>query len=445
MQIELLREKVEDRLKAAVLEIAIPKLIAEYVHAKVFKYLKETERDRIQDDFILMNIWYESRYKGNLQKRFKEMYAEVLANMKKKGFKVAHARYKEDFDAGKWLFNRKAWYGTLTADGKALTASPVQRGGNFELGELGISTTFDMEDPRVIEWIATNSKNAAFAITNTQYEKLRRIMMDAIADGEGIPAIRERIVEQLGLELKRAEMIARTEVLKASNRGILLAMHQSGVVEGKEWIATIDAKTCFLAGTKVMTEAGEKNIEDIKEGEFVLSHLGSNRVAKTFKREYTGDMTKIEMPNGRTLTATSDHPIFEIDKGWREAGELHSNEKLQSSLGETITILTIDTFYGNCKSVPLFVYNIEVEKAHTYYAEDVLVHNCPMCAEMDGRTMPLGEPFYEQSSDPVIFHGTEQTPAPEGGLSYVFDYEEIQHPVLHPDCRCTLLAILRKV
>ncbi len=313
MQIELLKEKIEDRLKAAVLEIAIPKLIAEYVQVQVFKYLKETERDSIQDEFILMNIWYESRYKGRIQKRFKEMYAEVLTNMKKKGFKVAHARYKEDFDASKWLFNRKAWYGTLTADGKSLTAAPLERGGNFELGKLGVSTTFDMEDPRVIAWIATNAKNAAFSITNTQYKKLQRIMMDAIADGEGIPVIRERIIEQLGLELARAEKIARTEILKASNRGIMLAMEQSGVVEGREWIATFDSSTC------------------------------------------------------------------------------------------------------------------------------------PICAEMDGRTMPLGEPYYEKSSDPVTFTGTEQTPAPEGGLSVVFDYESIQHPPIHVDCRCTLLAILRKV
>ncbi len=313
MNLELIREKVEDNLHARLLLLIIPKLMAEHIKKQVDDFLKNQEEERLQEDFLEMNEWYLGRYKGNLQKRFKEMYAEVLANMKKKGFKIAFAKYKEDFDPDKWLFNRKPWYGTLTADGKALTAAPLERGGNFELAELGLSTSFDMEDPRVIEWIATNSKNAAFSITNTQYEKLRRIMMDGIADGEGIPAIRERIIDQLGLELKRAERIARTEVLKASNRGILLAMEQSGVVEGKQWVAAFDARTC------------------------------------------------------------------------------------------------------------------------------------PMCAQMDGATMPLGDAFFEKSSDPVTFTGTEQVPAPEGGLSYVFDYEEIMAPPAHGSCRCTLLAILRKV
>lgn len=61
----------------------------------------------------------------------------------------------------------------------------------------------------------------------------------------------------------------------------------------------------------------------------------------------------------------------------------------------------------------LWVYDIEVEGEHEFYAEGVLVHNCPTCGALDGKRYAFG--------DPVL--------APPSGS--------------HPGCRCTAVPVLR--
>ena len=60
-----------------------------------------------------------------------------------------------------------------------------------------------------------------------------------------------------------------------------------------------------------------------------------------------------------------------------------------------------------------WVYSLEVEEAHTFFAAGVLVHNCPICAPLDGQTKPLNEPF-QTSVGPKM------------------------NPPFHPSCRCTI-------
>ena len=56
---------------------------------------------------------------------------------------------------------------------------------------------------------------------------------------------------------------------------------------------------------------------------------------------------------------------------------------------------------------------------------------CPFCAEMDGRVMGLGQNFFEKGDSFEVGGGVKK-----------LDYEDIVTPPLHPNCRCTLVAIL---
>ena len=60
--------------------------------------------------------------------------------------------------------------------------------------------------------------------------------------------------------------------------------------------------------------------------------------------------------------------------------------------------------------------------------------NCQWCPEMDGKTMGLGENYFSMGSE---FEGNR-------GGKLLFDYEEIRHPPLHPQCRCTLIPIVKE-
>jgi SPP1 gp7 family putative phage head morphogenesis protein len=63
--------------------------------------------------------------------------------------------------------------------------------------------------------------------------------------GEGIPDLRKRVNELFdGMEKYRAERIARSEVIRASNFAAQEAYRQSGVVNEVEWLATDDDRLC---------------------------------------------------------------------------------------------------------------------------------------------------------------------------------------------------------
>ena len=281
--------------------------ISHQVATELVAKLTEAQALRLQAAWLRANEKYIKAYRRQLVRRFNEMEKDVLGNMKSaKGYKEAA------FDVDAWLFNRKKWRGILTADNKLYAAAPLESGGKATMDSLGVDIAFDQQDPLVLEWLAANSKNAGWSIADTQYEALRTVLMEGAADGLSIPKLGKLVEGAMDVARKRAELIARTEMLKASNRGGWLAMKQSGVVEGKQWQATFDKRTC------------------------------------------------------------------------------------------------------------------------------------PMCAEMDGATMPLDEPFFKQG-DERTFEGTTDTPAPENGITFKFDYEEVTHPPLHPDCRCTLLAIVKGV
>lgn len=58
---------------------------------------------------------------------------------------------------------------------------------------------------------------------------------------------------------------------------------------------------------------------------------------------------------------------------------------------------------------------------------------CQFCEAMEGKIVPLGEPFVPLGGTVI---GTK------GGV-LVCDYEEIQHPALHPNCACTIGAVFK--
>ena len=79
---------------------------------------------------------------------------------------------------------------------------------------------------------------------------------------------------------------------------------------------------CFVAGTKVLTNNGEKNIEDIKVGDMVYNATGLSRVRRIGNRK-ANNLVKVTLSNGRSFTCTYEHPIF-TENGWECAGDIQN-------------------------------------------------------------------------------------------------------------------------
>ncbi|MFF2909419.1 polymorphic toxin-type HINT domain-containing protein [Paenibacillus sp. NPDC057934] len=137
---------------------------------------------------------------------------------------------------------------------------------------------------------------------------------------------------------------------------------------------------CFVAGTKVLTDKGEKNIEDIEVGDKVLAKDENNPDGEVDYKEVTNlyrnqrdDIIKLYVGE-QIIETTDNHPFWVEGKGWVFADELQVGDKLQKADGSNLTVNKVELVKLN---EPVTVYNFTVADYHTYYVTDlgIWVHN----------------------------------------------------------------------
>ena len=82
---------------------------------------------------------------------------------------------------------------------------------------------------------------------------------------------------------------------------------------------------------------------------------------------------KITLDNGEIITATSNHPFWEVsDQNWKDAGVLNVNSTLINIDENNISIVNLKRYTKNT-----MVYNLTVANDHTYFVglNSVLGHN----------------------------------------------------------------------
>lgn len=134
----------------------------------------------------------------------------------------------------------------------------------------------------------------------------------------------------------------------------------------------VEAGGCFVSGTKIlMADKTLKNIEDVSVGEYVFtrssktdSKLVKAKVLKTHKTEEAGYL----IING-DLKVTANH-IMWVNNTWKEAGSVQVGDTLTDNQGKQVAVISVE-WQRNKVSV----YNLEIDKYHTYFANNVWVHN----------------------------------------------------------------------
>ena len=135
---------------------------------------------------------------------------------------------------------------------------------------------------------------------------------------------------------------------------------------------------CFVAGTLVTTEDGQKPIEEIQVGDRVLSkdEVTGEVETKTVTKTYINQTTKLTHigVNGEEFASTPTHPFYVYQHGWTQAANLRAGDVLVLSNGEFVTVEWVQHEILE-KSVN--VYNLEVQDFHTYFIGEsgVWVHN----------------------------------------------------------------------
>jgi|GEM_PF-2358651 len=140
---------------------------------------------------------------------------------------------------------------------------------------------------------------------------------------------------------------------------------------------------CFVAGTKVLTDEGEKNIEDIEVGDKVLSkyeETGEQAYKEVVALHRNQKDTTYKLSLGNHIIETTDnHPFWVDGKGWVLAIDLKVGDELVQSDGNHPRIDNIEIVHHDEK---VKVYNFTVADFHTYFVSDlgIWVHNIGDCS-----------------------------------------------------------------
>lgn len=218
-------------------------------------------------------------------------------------------------------------------------------------GGIGIVMGLPMHIDR-IGLIFTRVFAALKGVTDDMDRIISQILAQGIADGDG-PALLARkmvaaidgtnlgklgITDKLGRFIpaqRRAEILARTEIIRAHHLATIQEYRNWGALKiylKAEWKTAGDGRVCFLANTKVTTKRGYIYIQDVKVGDYVLTHKDRYRkVTKLYHRKYDGNVVRITLKGCKetaiNLTATENHLLL-VNNRWIKIKDIKVGDKI---------------------------------------------------------------------------------------------------------------------
>lgn len=215
-------------LKKSKVKIEEPRLHAQFTNEVVMSYYEK--QMNVVD--VMENKFEEAvkQFIGKIEKQVLENLDEQASNKNFKGVKKA-------------LFDEDALLVEAQLDFTPILMQEVSLAGQAAYNLIG------KDDPyipfKLERKVKKNVEKFTKSMLETDQEKLARTISDGIQEGKSVPEIRSQIVADFDLyEKNQAQLITRTEVLRASNMAAEDAYIQSGVVEAKQWLTAGATDEC---------------------------------------------------------------------------------------------------------------------------------------------------------------------------------------------------------
>jgi alpha-2-macroglobulin len=136
-------------------------------------------------------------------------------------------------------------------------------------------------------------------------------------------------------------------------------------------VQTAEGGGCFAPGTKILMADGSlKNIEEVGVDDYILTRESADsgklvkaRVSETGKKQASG----LFIINGK-LKITDNHKLL-VNGKWQEAAHIKVGDYLTTRKGREV-VNSIEWQLGKQE-----VYNLEIAKYHTFFADGIYVHN----------------------------------------------------------------------
>ncbi len=149
---------------------------------------------------------------------------------------------------------------------------------------------------------------------------------------------------------------------------------------------------CFTGGTPIlMADGSRKPIADVQVGDMVLTRQSPDNPALVAARvkgttQHFVD-TYLEINN--SLKVTPEHIVY-LNGRWQPIGTAHIGDSLVNADGQTVTIFSVRE-----RHLADSVYNLSIDKYHTFIADNVYVHN---------NKAPLRQDFQD-----IAYFGSQET------------------------------------
>lgn len=207
-------------------------------------------------------------FRARLRKFFKAQQAVVLANLERHFARIEGAvSGMSRRNTRRWLDRNKDVVDEILFDLDAANrdlieaSGPYLEGAILAAGEealhvLDVDVIFDILSAHAVRFLR-EKQIVIKEINSVTHEAIAGALREGFEAGEAMPKIAARIRAVFGQADKvRSLRIAQTEINSAANFGSLEGWRQSGVVDGKEWIASLDARPTHLAAMAQYTGDG---------------------------------------------------------------------------------------------------------------------------------------------------------------------------------------------
>ena len=103
---------------------------------------------------------------------------------------------------------------------------------------------FDIAAPAVAKFLKANTKRFAEGVTAETTRQLRATIAAGVEQGEAIDDLKDRISGIAGFDAARADMVARTESIRAQSQAEVAVWEDTGEVASKKWYTTKGEMAC---------------------------------------------------------------------------------------------------------------------------------------------------------------------------------------------------------
>jgi GcpE protein/Hint domain-containing protein len=157
---------------------------------------------------------------------------------------------------------------------------------------------------------------------------------------------------------------------------------------------------CVPEGERIVTASGPRPIQDVAEGDEVLTHTGEYRkVLWATRHAFDGELVEIHPAGFQPFRVTANHPLLAAPfrgkaSDWVRAEHIAADWILEypvpSTTAEHATILS--TPVRSVHRVPYkgHVHNLEVDGIHSYVVPGAALHNCEVNGPGEARAADIG-------------------------------------------------------